>query len=112
MANLIQQDIPFAAGALVPTPTTVRVRSNALWHAVEPEIQMAVLAEGTQWEIHAGSNVWHLDVPPECQDLSPADKMLVVDKIMRRIAEGACKAAPRGPAIRSNPIRRLIGSAA
>jgi hypothetical protein len=97
MPNLFRRTFLFAAGALVTTAAVVRVQSSAVPKPLpaDAEIYMAVLAEGTQWEVVVSggglSGTWHIDVPPSCQALAPADRMAAVDKIMRLVAEGARK---------------------
>lgn len=98
MARLFRRTLLFAAGALAVTAAAVRVRSTSTPSPIAPDdnIFFAILAEGTRWEVRVSGGgcdgTWHVDVPPAFRDLAPADRMIAVDKIMRRIADGVQRA--------------------
>ncbi len=111
MADVFRRTFLFAAGALAATTALVRVRSNVEPRPVDlKNMFFAILAEGTRWEVRvsggAMSGTWHVDVPEAFRNLSPPDRMIAVDKIMCRIADGA-KARPARPALPS-PSAQLI----
>lgn len=94
MASMFRRTLTFAAGALTAPAAVVRVHSDV---AALPsyETTFAVLAEGTRWEVRVGfKSTWYIDVPEHCRNLSPADRMVAVDKIMRRLADGPPVVSP------------------